>query len=376
MLTIVQNAKLLPNRHQTFCEAFPGVPKLPKLSGVSNQNLVGLVFPTVYRLEGRALIHVAARPCHPVGPPLTYTPVVLWLAFSRRAARRTPSLLPAPTRPQFASWPTLVTNRIAPVKTQMTVERTVRSLTAIAKETKPRIAPASTEPTLTSFDHLLSTTTSIFTPQHFYSPVPPLPSSPPLTSGPHKWHHPLYQLLATCQPRTSLPLPMIQMTNNILMNRSRKNKADMTASHTTTHHHLLQIFLASQKPQGKRDTRVRRRLSQQCVQSHPTMEIQPYHPSAVLPARKMIVLFSPSGPGETPPPGSATTTRERNQQPGEKPDTAVPVASAKVRDVGARSKGAGIAPTFCVLCLPPQPLAAAPSAAPSAASRARRSKRN
>ena len=66
---------------------------------------------------------------------------------------------------------------------------------------------------------------------------------------------------------------MIQMTNNILMNRSRKNKADMTASHTTTHHHLLQIFLASQKPEGKRDTRVRRRLSQQCVQSHPTMEI-------------------------------------------------------------------------------------------------------
>ena len=85
MLTIVQNAKLLPNRHQTFCEAFPGVPKLPKLSGVSNQNLVGLVFPTVYRLEGRALILVAARPCHPVGPPLTYTPVVLWLASSRRS---------------------------------------------------------------------------------------------------------------------------------------------------------------------------------------------------------------------------------------------------------------------------------------------------
>ena len=359
MLTIVQNAKLLPNRHQTFCEAFPGVPKLPKLSGVSNQNLVGLVFPTVYRLEGRALIHVAARPCHPVGPPLTYTPVVLWLAFSRRAARRTPSLLPAPTRPQFASWPTLVTNRIAPVKTQMTVERTVRSLTAIAKETRPRIAPASTGPTLTSFDHLLSTTTSIFTPQHFYSPVPPLPSSPPLTSGPHKWHHPLYQLLATCQPRTSLPLPMIQMTNNILMNRSRKNKADMTASHTTTHHHLLQIFLASQKPEGKRDIgvrrRLRRRLSQQCGPSHPTMVIQPYHPPAVLPARKMIVLFSPSGPGETPPPGSATTTRERNQQPGETPDTAVPAASAKVRQ-STRSK-----PSVYFA---------------SAASRARRSKRN
>ena len=209
-----------------------------------------------------------------------------------------------------------------------------------------------------SYPHLLSTTTTTTT------TTPSLPTSPHLTSGPHKWHHPLYQLLATCQPRTSLPLPMIRMTNNMLMNRSRKNKADMTASHTTTHHHLLQIFLASQKPEGKRDIgvrrRLRRRLSQQCGPSHPTMVIQPYHPPAVLPARKMIVLFSPSGPGETPPPGSATTTRERNQQPGEKPDTAVPVASAKVRDVGARSKGAGIAPTFCVLCLPPQPLAAAP----------------
>ena len=58
MLTIVQNAKLLPNSHQTFCEAFPGVPKLSKLSGVSNQNLFGLVFPTVYRLEGQALTRV------------------------------------------------------------------------------------------------------------------------------------------------------------------------------------------------------------------------------------------------------------------------------------------------------------------------------
>ena len=95
--------------------------------------------------------------------------------------------------------------------------------------------------------------------------------------------------------------------------------------------------------------RLRRRLSQQCGPSHPPMVIQPYHPPAVLPARKMIVLFSPSGPGETPPPGSATTTRERNQQPGETPDTAVPAASAKVRAVN-------------LLCtLPPQrPAPAAP----------------
>ena len=111
MLTIVQNAKLLPNRHQTFCEAFPGVPKLPKLSGVSNQNLVGLVFPTVYRLEGRALVRVAAHPSHPVGPPLTYTPVVLWLTFSRRsylAARRRKPCLANQTVPsaftQYASF--------------------------------------------------------------------------------------------------------------------------------------------------------------------------------------------------------------------------------------------------------------------------------
>ena len=93
MLTIVQNAKLLPNRHQTFCEAFPGVPKLPKLSGVSNQNLVGLVFP-------RASAHPCRRtplsPCW--APTYLHTSRTLARLFSpRRAPHPQPAACPYQT---------------------------------------------------------------------------------------------------------------------------------------------------------------------------------------------------------------------------------------------------------------------------------------